>query len=158
MKSLGPADHGGKAMGRIEMNFARLRFGFLLAALSISAALSSSVSPAAVPGAALGKLPRAPLLFQINTRVVLDKISVEQKKRATLDDFPDKETISQTRSLTRWHRQAMTLCISLVFGRDIQYLTGFSSFESQCLVVIHSENRIFDIAIICLYVAGTLSI
>ena len=78
-------------MGRIAMIFARLPFVFSLAVLSISTALSSSVAPAAVPGAALGKLPRAPLLFQINTRGVLDEISVEQKKRATLDDFPDKE-------------------------------------------------------------------
>ena len=51
----------------------------------------ASSAAAASPSAAanLGKLPRCPLLFQINTRVVLDEISGQLTKRATLDDFPD---------------------------------------------------------------------
>lgn len=58
---------------------------YTLAAVTPSTPLSGTnvKSPSA--------LPRCPLLFQLNTRVILDEISAQQKKRATLDDFPEKD-------------------------------------------------------------------
>jgi hypothetical protein len=82
-------------LGRISMGSRRIPstavlIGIYLLGLSFS--VHGASSPAAAPVAAtLGKLPRCPLLFQINTRVVLDEISAQQKKRATFDDFPDND-------------------------------------------------------------------
>lgn len=43
------------------------------------------------PGAAaLAPLPRSPLLFQLNTKVLLGEMSKQQNRKVTLDDFPDE--------------------------------------------------------------------
>eukprot|EP00961_Rhodomonas_salina_P242201 3271970-Rhodomonas_salina.2 len=57
--------------------------GFLL----IIAAMLQVIKPGA---AALAPLPRSPLLFQLNTKVLLGEMSKQQNRKVTLDDFPDE--------------------------------------------------------------------
>jgi len=59
--------------------------------LAVILAMALCVPVRALAPVALRPLPKNPLLFQLNTRVLIDELSKAAGKQCTLDDFPDAE-------------------------------------------------------------------
>mmetsp|Transcript_15652 Transcript_15652/g.30903 ORF Transcript_15652/g.30903 Transcript_15652/m.30903 type:complete len:533 (-) Transcript_15652:197-1795(-) len=63
----------------------------VLAVLASCLASGDAFFKSAAPTAPLRPIPKNPLLFQVNTRVVCGELSKELNRPATLDDYPDEE-------------------------------------------------------------------